>query len=84
VEHTSRSSGLPRVEANLVGFPCLASRLTEARRRVVRMAPLRMLCRSQVEDGRVDVTDYIRPFYPTFTVFNVLGNRDIVVIYSFA
>jgi hypothetical protein len=39
--HTSRSSGLFRVEANQgrLGFPSLASRLAEARRRVVHVAP---------------------------------------------
>jgi hypothetical protein len=34
----------------------------------------------EVEDGRVDVTGCVGPCYPTFTVFNVLGPRSIVVI----
>jgi hypothetical protein len=38
------------------------------------------LRRRQVEDGRVDVMDCIRPYYRTFVVFNVLGTRGIVVI----
>jgi hypothetical protein len=37
-----------------------------------------------VEDGRVDVMSYVRPCYPTFTIFDVLDHRGIVVIYSFA
>jgi hypothetical protein len=34
----------------------------------------------EVEDGRVDVMDCVGPCYPTFTVFNVLGHRSILVI----
>jgi hypothetical protein len=43
------------------------------------MAPSRRLHQRQVEDGQVDVMAYVRPFYPTFTVFNVLDHRGIVV-----
>jgi hypothetical protein len=46
---------------------------------VVHMAPSRRLRRRQVEDGYVDVTGCVGPYYPTFTVFNVLCHRDIVV-----
>jgi hypothetical protein len=38
------------------------------------------LRRRQVKDGRVDAMGCIGPCYPTFTVFNVLGARGIVVI----
>jgi hypothetical protein len=62
------------------GFPSLASKLAEAQRRVVHVAPSRRLCRSQVEDGRVDAMGCIRPFYPNFADFNVLGSMGIVVI----
>jgi hypothetical protein len=48
------------------------------------MVPSWMLRRKQVEDGRVDVTGYVRSCYPTFVVFNVLGYRGIVIIYPFA
>jgi hypothetical protein len=37
------------------------------------------LRRVEAEDGRVDVMGCIRPFYPTFTVFIVLGSRGILV-----
>jgi hypothetical protein len=47
---------------------------------VVHMAPSRRLRRRQVEDGRVDATGYVKPCYPTFVVFNVLGPMGIVVI----
>jgi hypothetical protein len=67
-----------------LGFSSLVRRLTEARRRVVHVAPSRRLRQRQVEDGRVDAMGYIRPCYPTFVVFNVLGLRGIVVIYPFA
>jgi hypothetical protein len=42
------------------------------------------LRRRQVEDGRVDAMGCVRPYYPTFVVFNVLGPRGIVVILIFA
>jgi hypothetical protein len=63
-----------------LGFPSLAWRLAEARRRVVHMAPSRRLRRRQVEDGWVNTTGYVGPCYPTFAVSNVLGPRGIVVI----
>jgi hypothetical protein len=51
-----------------LGFLSLTSRLAEARRRVLHVAPSRRLHQSQVEDGQVDVTGCIGPFYPTFFV----------------
>jgi hypothetical protein len=44
------------------------------------VAPSRRLHRMQVEDGQVDVMDYVRPYYPTFIIFIVFGSRGIVVI----
>jgi hypothetical protein len=67
-----------------LGFPCLVSRLVDAQWQMVHVAPSQRLRQSQVEAGRVDAMGCIRPFYPTFVVFNVLGFRGIVVIYSFA
>jgi hypothetical protein len=52
-----------------VGFPSLASRLVEARRWVVHVAPSQRWCEDQVKDGRVDATGCVRPCYPYFTVF---------------
>jgi hypothetical protein len=46
----------------------------------VHVAPSRRLRRRQVENGWVDVTGCVGPYYPTFTVFNVLGSRGIIVI----
>jgi hypothetical protein len=38
----------------------------------------------QVKDERVDTMNRVGSCYPTFTVFNVLCNRDIVVFWSFS
>jgi hypothetical protein len=54
-----------------LGFPSLASRLVKARRWVVHV--------DQVEDGRVDATGCVRPRYPYFVIFYVLGHRGIVI-----
>jgi hypothetical protein len=56
-----------------LGFFSLTSRLTEARRRVVYMSPLWMSREDQVEDGRVDTTGCIGPFYLKIVVFYVLA-----------
>jgi hypothetical protein len=42
---------------------------------VVHVAPSRRWRYSQVEDGRVDAMGCVRPYYPTFVIFNVLGPR---------
>jgi hypothetical protein len=47
---------------------------------VVHVAPSRRLHQKQVEDGRVDAMGFVGPCFTIFTVFNVLGNRGIVVI----
>jgi hypothetical protein len=62
-----------------LGFPSLASRLAEARRQVVQVAPSWRLRRVQAKDGRVDATGCVRPFYPKITVFYVLALRGIVL-----
>jgi hypothetical protein len=56
-----------------------ALKLVEARRRVLHVAPSWMLDEDQVEDGRVDATSCVRPFYSNFVVFYVLGSRGILV-----
>jgi hypothetical protein len=47
---------------------------------VVHMAPSPWLRRSQTEDGRVNAMGFIRPFYPTFVVFIILGPRGKLVL----
>jgi hypothetical protein len=56
-----------------LGFPSLASRLVEARRRWCTLHHV------EVEDGQVDATDCIGPFYHSFAIFIVLGPRGILV-----
>jgi hypothetical protein len=63
-----------------VGFSNLALRLTETRRWVVHVALSRRLRRSQIKDGRVDATGYIRLYYPCFIVFFLLDPKGIIVI----
>jgi hypothetical protein len=75
----SRSSGLHRVEACLArvsqsglktGGGATASGARGTITEVV----------SEVEDGRVDAMDCVRPCYPTFAIFNVLCPMGILVI----
>ena len=47
-----------------LGFPSLASRLAEARRRMVHVASSRRLRRVEAEDGRADATGCVGLFYP--------------------
>jgi hypothetical protein len=63
-----------------LGFPSLASRLTEARWWVMHVAPSRRMRQSQVEDGWVDATGCVGPCYHSFVVFFLLDHRGIVVI----
>jgi hypothetical protein len=73
-----------------LGFPSLASRLAEARRWVVHVAPSRRLRQNKAEDGRVDATGCIgcdglhRTLLPYFIIFIVLVTKDIVIFWSFA
>jgi hypothetical protein len=46
---------------------------------MVYVASLRRSRGVQTEDGRVDATGYVRPFYPKIAVFIVLGPKDIVI-----
>jgi hypothetical protein len=50
-----------------LGFP-QTSRLAESRQWVVHVAPSQMLHRVQVEDGRVNATDCVEPWYPCLPV----------------
>jgi hypothetical protein len=63
----------------MLEFPCLTLRPAQVRQRVVHVEPSWRLRWDQIEDGRVDTTGCIRPDYPYFTVFYVLGHRGMVV-----
>jgi hypothetical protein len=79
VGHMLRSSGLLHVEASQARVFQSASRLAEARQRVMHVTPSQRLCRVQVEDGWINVTDCVGPCYPCFAIFFLLGHMNIVV-----
>jgi hypothetical protein len=62
-----------------LGFSSLALRLVEARQWVVHVAPSWRSHEDQVKDGRVEATGCVRPGYPYFAIFDVLGPRGILV-----
>jgi hypothetical protein len=64
----------------VLGFPNLASRLAEARRRLVHVTSSRRSHGVQVENGRVDAIGCVGLCYSYINVFHVLGLRGIVVI----
>jgi hypothetical protein len=64
MRHALRSSALLRLEASRARVSQFASKLAEARRCVVHMAPSQRSREDQVEDGWVDTTGCIGPFYP--------------------
>jgi hypothetical protein len=63
------------VEASRARISQFASKLVEARRQVVHVAPSIRSCGDQIEDGWVDVMGCVGPYYPCFAVFFVLGPR---------
>jgi hypothetical protein len=46
---------------------------------MVHLASSQMSYRDEAEDGRVDATGCIGPFYPYFIIFTILGSRDILI-----
>jgi hypothetical protein len=83
VGHALRSSGFLRVEASRTRVFQFVSKLTEARRWVVHVAPSHRSC-EEVKDGWVDAMDCVGPYYPCFTVFIILGLRDILFFLVFS
>jgi hypothetical protein len=71
----SRSSGLLHVKVSRARIFQFASKLVEAQRQVVHVAPSRRLRRDQVEDGWVNAMGCIGPCSPCFVVFFVLCPR---------
>jgi hypothetical protein len=51
---------------------------------LVHVVSLQWLRQEKAEDGWVDATGCIGPFYPKIIVFVVLGHMGIVVFYYFA
>jgi hypothetical protein len=62
-----------------LGFPCLTSKLVEARLRLVYIASSWKSCGVEAEDRRVDTTGCDGPFYSKIVVFIVLCPNGIVV-----
>jgi hypothetical protein len=63
----------------VLGFSSLALRLTEALLRVVHVTLSRRLRREEAEDGWINATGCVGPFYPKIVVSSVLGSRGTVV-----
>jgi hypothetical protein len=62
-----------------LGFLSLASRLVEARRRMMHVVSSRRSRGVKTEDRRVDATGYVEPFCPKIVVFYVLGPMSNLV-----
>jgi hypothetical protein len=74
-----RSSGLLCVETSRVRVLQYGLKTGGGAVRMVHVTSSRRLHRVKAEDGWVDATGYIGPFYPYFVVFIVLGTRGILV-----
>jgi hypothetical protein len=83
VECALRSSGLLHLEASQARVCKSSLKTGGGATRIVYVASSRMSREDQAEDGWIDVTDCIRLCYPYFSVFIVLGPRDIFIFYSF-
>jgi hypothetical protein len=46
--------------------------------RMMHVASSQRLCQTKAENGWIDVTDCIGPFYPNFAVFIVFGPSGIL------
>jgi hypothetical protein len=79
VEHTSRSSGLLRMKACQAKVSQSGLKTGGGAAQMLHVTSSRRLHRVKAEDGHVNVTSYVEPFYPNFAVFYVLGPRDILV-----
>jgi hypothetical protein len=79
VGHASRSSSLLHVKATQARVFQFASKLAEARQRVVHVAPSRRSRENKIEDGWVDAIGCVGLLYPKIVIFYVLGPRGILV-----
>jgi hypothetical protein len=68
VRHALRFSDLLHLEASRARVSQFTSKLAEARRCVVHVAPSQRLCEDQVQDRRVDTTGCVRLFYLNFAI----------------
>jgi hypothetical protein len=80
--HMSRSSGLLHLEASQARVFQSVLKTGGGAVRMVHVASSRRSYEIEAEDERVDAIGYIRLFYPNFTVFIILGPKDILVLLS--
>jgi hypothetical protein len=78
--HASRSSGLLHVKESLTRVSMSSLKTGGGVTVGGACGTIAKVHQRQVEDGQVDATDCVGPCYLTFTIFNVLGLRGIVVI----
>jgi hypothetical protein len=78
-EHMSRTSGLFRLEAGRDRIFQSGLKTGGGAAWMVHVASSRRFCRVEAEDGWVDVTCCIGPFYSNFVIFVVLDHRGILV-----
>jgi hypothetical protein len=78
VGNTLRYSALLRMEASWHRVFQFDLKIDGGAVRMVHVASTRMLRQGQVEDGWIDVMDYVRLCYPCFAIFFVLYTRDIL------
>jgi hypothetical protein len=74
-----RSSGLLRLEASRARDSQSGLKTGGAVAQVVHVAPSWRLHGSEAEDEWVDAMGCVRPCYPYFTIFIVLGHRGNLV-----
>jgi hypothetical protein len=77
VGHASRSSGLLRLEASRARVSMSSLKTGGGTARMVHVASSQRLRWVEAEDGRVNAMRYIRPFYPNFVVFIILGPKSV-------
>jgi hypothetical protein len=80
VGHTSRSSGLFRLEASRVRVFQSALKTGGSAARIVHVASSWRSRGAEAEDGWVDAMGYIGLFYPNFTIFIILGPMGSFVL----
>jgi hypothetical protein len=80
VGHTSRSSGLFRLEASQATVFLSSLKTDGGAAWMVHVTSLQRLCGDEAEDWRVDAMGYIGLFYLNFIVFIILGHKDSLVI----
>jgi hypothetical protein len=79
VGHAWRYSGLLHVEENRARVSQSSLKTGGGTAWMVHVASSWRLHGGQVEDGRVNAMGCVKPYYPCFVVFYVLGPRGILV-----